>query len=133
MSLIRGRVAKLVEQIVNRKEVQRLKTYNEILYSEYSKDFDEIRKKMMVVGYYKYGSIEDNIENAEYDILASLKKRLEYFEKTGNTEYLADVSNFCMMLYMYREKLGYTYIPTDSDKSCGIVGRSVKYYERGLQ
>ena len=35
----------------------------EILKTEYSDKFDEIRKNMMVVSYYKYGALKDNYNN----------------------------------------------------------------------
>lgn len=101
----------------------------EILKGEYSTQFDELRKKMMVMGFYKYGPLKDNIDNQAYDMLESLKIRLSHFEKTRNVEFLADVANFCMMIFMYPEKFNAYYNPTDSDKSCGISGMSINDFK----
>lgn len=101
----------------------------EILKTEYSIEFDELRKKMMVMGFYKYGPLKDNIDNEAYDMLESLKLRLEHFEKTRNVEYLADVANFCMMIFMYPERFNAFYKPTDTDKSPGISGMSVNDFK----
>ncbi|MDF2844749.1 MAG: hypothetical protein K0R00_3175 [Herbinix sp.] len=106
-----------------------MKSIDEIIKTEYSVEFDELRKKMMVMGFYKYGPLKDNIDNQAYDMLDSLKVRLEHFEKTKNVEYLADVANFCMMIYMYPEKFGAFYKPTDSNNSPGISGMSVNDFK----
>lgn len=107
-----------------------MKSIEEILKTEYSNEFDELRKKMMVLGFYKYGSVKENIDNKAYDMLESLKIRLTEFEWTRNVEFLADVANFCMIMFMHPEKFGAYYKPTDSDKSCGISGMSVNDFKR---
>lgn len=38
------------------------KKIEDILSTEYSTHFDDIRKNMMVVSYYKYGAMRDNYE-----------------------------------------------------------------------
>jgi hypothetical protein len=101
----------------------------EVLKTEYSNSFDELRKKMMVLGFYKYGPLKDNIDNEAYDMVESLKIRLSEFEKTRNVEFLADVANFCMMIFMYPDRFGAYYRPTDSDKSCGISGMSINDFK----
>jgi hypothetical protein len=52
--------------------------FNEILSSEYSEKFDELRKNMMIVSYYKYGAIKDNYKIYKtIDAIKSLEIRLE--------------------------------------------------------
>jgi len=97
----------------------------DILKTEYSETFDSLRKKMMVTSFHKYGPLQKNADNPQYDFIASLEKRYAKFRETGNVEYLADVANFCMMIFMYPESCGCFYRPTDSDGSPGIVGVSV--------
>ena len=92
--------------------------FNKILATEYSKKFDDmrylcavrneasvrfddIRKKMMVMSYYKYGPLKDNYGTYKcIDALGSMKKRLDKYAETGNTEFLADVANFAMIEFM---------------------------------
>lgn len=38
------------------------KSIEDILKTEYSERFDKIRKDMMVMSYYKYGSMKDNYD-----------------------------------------------------------------------
>lgn len=98
----------------------------EILSTEYSKDFDKLRQDMMAMSYYKYGPVKENAESGLSDFTKSLDIRYEAFKKTKNTEYLADIANLCMMIWMYPECFGCHYKPTDSKESPGIDGTTVK-------
>lgn len=98
----------------------------EILKSEYSIEFDNLRKKMMVTSFYKYGTVKENAYSGMEDFVKSLEIRFEKFKQTKNTEFLADVANLCMMIFMYPEPFGCHYRPTDSTESPGIDGISVK-------
>lgn len=100
-------------------------SYDQILKTEYSEKFDKIRKDMMVMSYYKYGPLKDNYGTYKcLDALANLKKRIEKYEETGNTEFLADVANFAMLEFMHPSIPGAKYVPTDSG-ACDIIGFSI--------
>lgn len=87
---------------------------DELLKTQYSERFDEIRKKMMVTSYYKFGDLKQNYKTvAGLQAIPSLKAKLEEYELTGNTEFLADVANFAMIEFMYPQKDGAKYSPTD--------------------
>ena len=78
---------------------------DELLKTQYSERFDEIRKKMMVTSYYKLGDIRQNNKIvAGLQSIPSLKAKLKKYEETGNTEFLADVANFAMIEFMYPQK-----------------------------
>lgn len=97
-------------------------TMEQILKTEYSERFDEIRKSMMCVSYYKYGAMKDNYKKHKtIDAIGSLKKRLRKYEETGNTEFLADIANFAMIEFMYPQHKEAHYRPTD-DGACEIDG-----------
>ena len=74
---------------------------NDILKSEYSKEFDQLRKNRMEVSFYKYGPIKENYGNQLVNAVDNLEKRLKLYKETGNIEYLADVANFAMIEFMY--------------------------------
>ena len=101
----------------------------EILATEWDERFEKLRKDMMVMSYWKYGKVEDNAKSGMEDILKSLDKRYEAFKQTKNTEFLADIANFCMMIFMFPKECGCHYKPTDSDESPGIDGISVKEFQ----
>lgn len=101
-------------------------TREEILSTEYSEKFDKLRKDMMVMSFYKYGHVKENAESGMEDFLKSLDMRYEKFKQTKNTEFLADIANIAMMIFMYPEPFGCHYKPTDSKESPGIDGISVQ-------
>lgn len=97
----------------------------DILKTEYSERFDDIRKKMVCTSFYKYGPIKENYGAKLVDGIASLEKRLKAYKDTGNTEFLADIANFAMFEFMHPQHPQAHYKPTDSDESPGIEGTSV--------
>lgn len=93
-----------------------------ILKTEYSEQFDRLRKNMMVVSYYKYGPLKDNYKKHKtINAIGSLKKRLAKYEETGNTEFLADIANFAMIEFMQPQHPNAHYAPTDAG-ACEIDG-----------
>lgn len=80
----------------------------EILRSEYSQKFDEIRKASMVQSFFKYGPARKNY----------VKK----YQDTGNTEYLTDAANYLMLEFMYPQHEKAHYKRTSSGDSAGLVG-----------
>ena len=98
------------------------KDFDKILKTEYSNTFDDIRKKMMIMSYYKYGPMKDNYEKYKcMDALGNIQKRIEKYKETGNTEFLADVANFAMIEFMYPSIDNAKYTPTDSG-ACEVSG-----------
>jgi len=98
---------------------------DEILKTEYSKDFDEKRKLLMCQSFYKYGHVRLNFANDNVDAIVVLEKCLEKFKETGNTEYLMDVANYAMIRHMYPKK-GEFFKNTESSGSAGYDGISEK-------
>lgn len=101
---------------------------DEIISHEYSTDFDEKRKLLVLQSFYKYGQSRINFGEGLVDAIGSAKLCLKKFEETGNLEYLLDVANYCMFRYMY-PKDGEYFKHTSSDDSAGIDGMSVKEIE----
>ena len=102
------------------------KEFAEVLKTEWSQRFEELRKKAMIMSYFKYGRIKQNHskDNNHMDAVANLKKRLELYEKTGNTEYLVDVANFAMIEFMSPQHPEAHFKGTDSD-NVELVGFGV--------
>ena len=101
-------------------------TREQILETEYSKSFDKLRQDMMAMSFYKYGHVKENAESGVTDFVKSLDIRYEKFKRTKNTEFLADIANLCMMIFMYPDLCGCHYKPTDSKESPGISGTSIQ-------
>lgn len=98
---------------------------DKVLETEYSENFDKLRKNRMLMSFYKYGPVRDNYKSRNVDAIRSLERRLEAYRMTGNTEYLIDVANFAMIEFMYPQHTSAHFEPTDSDKSPGLAGLSV--------
>jgi hypothetical protein len=101
---------------------------NDILKTEYSEKFDEVRKGLVTQSYYKYGKASRNFVSGNVDAIGCIKLCLKKFEETKNTEYLADVANYCMFRFMFPQD-GEAFRHTDSSESAGIDGMSVKEIE----
>lgn len=103
---------------------------NMILEEDYSEEFDNIRKAMVITSHYKYGAVKNNFGDlGGVDAIETLKMCLEKFEQTHNTEYLADVANYAMFRFMF-PKQGEFYKATDSNGSAGVSGITQKEMER---
>ena len=86
---------------------------DKIIKEDYSLKFDEIRKALVTQSHFKYGKASRNFATGNVDAVGCMKKCLAKFEETGNTEFLADVANFAMIEFMYPQKVGAKYTPTD--------------------
>ena len=109
----------------------------DLLSTEYSEKFDKIRKDMMRISYFKFGPVKQNYKIVGgLDAIASLKAKLQEYEDTGNTEFLADVANFAMIEFMYPQKEGAYYKGTDGNvqgrtTTVGISVNEIRDYKNG--
>lgn len=107
--------------------------FKDILKTEYSTKFDDCRKKAMVNSYHKYGPAKDNYGKYKcMDAIANIRKRLEKYEETGNTEFLVDVANFAMLEFMYPSIEGATYTPTHTGE-CETIGTGINEIRREVE
>ena len=97
-----------------------MESREEILRRDFSASFVEKMKNAIETSHYKYGWASKT-----YPELAQaykcIEQRLDLYRKTHNTEYLVDVANFAMLEFLYPAFEDAKYIPTDSDKSCGLA------------
>lgn len=100
--------------------------FKDILSTEWSYKFEELQKKAMVMSYYKYGAIKKNHskEDNHMDAVSNLLKRLENYQKSGNTEFLVDVANFAMIEFMNPQHENAHFEGTD-DKNVELIGFGV--------
>lgn len=66
---------------------------------EVSEEFVQGMRDRMTFSFYKYGPLRDAYPH-KVNAIKSLKKRLEIYEETGNTEMLMDIANFAMIEYI---------------------------------
>lgn len=69
---------------------------DELKDTEWSNKFEQLMKNRLIMGALRYGKIhEDN--KPTYDRVSSILKRLINYNKTGNTEFLVDIANLCLL------------------------------------
>ncbi|WP_341877609.1 hypothetical protein [Defluviitalea saccharophila] len=103
---------------------------SDILRTEYSDQFDQLRKNRMIVSFHKYGPVKSNYGEHLVSAIDNLEKRLELYKQTGNTEYLLDVANFAMIEYMYPQHEKAHFKGTDSKDSPGLGSMTYRDIEK---
>lgn len=88
--------------------------------TEFSEEFVTGMRNRMAVSYHKYGAVADAYPH-KVDAIASLGVRLSRYAETGNTEWLMDVANFCMIEFMHPRHPNAHFQGTDDDASPGRV------------
>ncbi len=89
-----------------------------ILATEFSEDFIAGMKSRMEMSYYKYGPIRDAYPH-KVSALESLRKRLDKYEESGNTEWLLDIANFAMIEFMLPSHRNAHFRATKAEESPG--------------
>lgn len=72
-----------------------IKEFEEIVKSQWNEKFESLRRARMNLGYFRYGEIKGNAKR--YDNIGSAIVRLEEYRRTGNSEFLVDAANLCMI------------------------------------
>lgn len=93
----------------------------QILAQEYYPQFDEIRKNAVAMSFFKYGAARENFSSGKVDAVASVRRCLLKYEKTGNTEYLADAANYLMFEFRWPVHPKAHFRSTESHESAGRV------------
>jgi len=70
------------------------------LYSEnWSSEFENLMRNRLIMGALRYNSKRLKTGN-KYDLIASIKSRINKYEATGNKEWLVDVANYCLLEFV---------------------------------
>lgn len=101
----------------------------EVPNTEYSVEFDTLRKNRVAVSFHKYGSAARNFGGGLVKALPTMELCVAKYNETGNTEYLLDAANYLMFEFMYPQHPKKHFRATDSGESAGIVGMSEKEIE----
>lgn len=80
----------------------------------YEEEFVQMMRNRMVMSYPKYGPVKENIQGHHTNTLKNIRKRLDLYEETGNTEWLIDVGNMCMIEWWYPQ-VGTHYVRTGQE------------------
>lgn len=97
LDYIRKRLLKDIPEEVKFK----FKSIKDTLESQWSYLFIRYMQNRMIFGAFRYGNLNSQKAcKVKYDNIDSVRKRLVLYENTGNTEYLVDCANLCMIEFM---------------------------------
>jgi hypothetical protein len=94
--------------------------------SEFSKEFAQGMVDRMAASFFKYGRVAEGFPNriralqldGERDE-GCLEMKLRKYRETGNTEWLMDAANYCLIEFMHPRHPNAHFRPTDSKDSNG--------------
>lgn len=73
--------------------------------TEWSPDFERLMRNRLVQGAIRYGRMgHGSIPSGKpkYDRMESIRKRLMFYEATGNAEWLVDIANMALLMFEER-------------------------------
>ena len=85
--------------------------------TEWNQKFIQGMADRMMTSHFKYGAIKESSERINW--VADLKKRIERYEETGNTEWLMDAANYCMIEFTHPQHPNAHFMATGSEESPG--------------
>lgn len=69
---------------------------SEMRKTEWSRRFENLMRNRLLMGGIRYGILKTKGEQG-YDMIGSMKRRIEMYQETGNTEFLVDVANLALL------------------------------------
>jgi hypothetical protein len=68
--------------------------------TEWSPTFEQYMRNRLIMGAMRYEPlIVKKSKPGRWDLIGAVKKKMERYEETGNTEYLVDIANYCMLAF----------------------------------
>ena len=89
--------ARLLQQAGVFEPAEPAPSIDEIARSQSCPQFEEYRKNRMIMGYFRYGSLQSQMGRAKYDNIGSIEKRLLLYRGDKNREHLVDIANLAMI------------------------------------
>ena len=74
-------------------------TFEELKKTQWSSEFEKLMRNRLILGGWRYGRLK-SYGSSNYDVTSSIKKRLEIYIKTKNTEMLVDIANLCLVEFV---------------------------------
>lgn len=68
--------------------------------SEWSSEFERLMRNRMLMGALRYGRMSiKKLKKTRWDLLGAVRIKIMQYEETGNTEYLVDIANYCLIAF----------------------------------
>ena len=91
-NLLRERLYTIAEEIDS-------DNYYSLLISQWSEEFERLQRNRLVLGALRYGNIGAK-GKAEYDRISCIINRSKKYKRSGNLEFIVDVTNLCMLEFV---------------------------------
>ena len=99
--------------------------------TEWSPEFEQAMRNRLVFGAFRYGKMGHGSippGKPQYDRVASIRARLERFERTGNAEWLVDIANMALLIYEEHVHPNFHFRAVDGDDEDSYHDKIVKKY-----
>lgn len=74
-------------------------------------------KNRLLLGAFRYGLLRSKGEQG-YDMIGSLKRRVELYEQSGNLEFLVDVANLALLEFRFPQHRNAHFESQDDGEHC---------------
>lgn len=101
----------------------------ELRRTEWSSEFEQKMRNRLVFGAIRYGPMGHGgipPGKPQYDRVASIRARLDRFERTGNAEWLVDIANMALLIYEERMHPNFHFRAVDGDDDDAYHDKVVK-------
>lgn len=102
-------------------EAERLPDLESLRSSEWCSEFEQLMRNRLVFGAFRYGLFA-NHGDGDYDILASIRRRLDAYERDKNLEHLVDAATLSMVRFRRDRVRGATLRPIDDGEHVKPIG-----------
>lgn len=81
-------------------EVKAKHNFEKLKNSEWSLEFEQLMRNRLLMGAFRYGTLEIKRKiGHKWDLIGAIEKKIKLYNDTGNTEYLVDIANYCLLEY----------------------------------
>jgi hypothetical protein len=83
-------------------EPKQMPSLEELKQSEWCAEFEQLMRNRLVMGAFRYDTFEAKrtVNKGKWDVVPSIRSRLDKYVKTGNMEHLVDIANLCMVEFV---------------------------------
>lgn len=77
----------------------------ELKKTEWSPEFEKLMRNRLIMGALRYGKMGHGKRpkgKPYYDRVKSIRKRLDFYEESGNLEWLVDIANLALLMFEER-------------------------------
>ena len=76
-------------------------TFAELKKSEWSTKFEQLMRNRLIMGSFRYQTFATKRSSYNYDTASEAIKRIQRYQKDGNTEHLVDAANMCLLEFEF--------------------------------